>query len=235
MYEIKRAGPGKNALGFEMMQFVADELVKAGNQPVLLTGDGDSFSAGLNLKEVLEADSAGMDRFLRLLNHMTLALYTHPAPTVAWVNGHAIAGGTVLALCCDYRIGTRNPKSRLGLNEVAIGLRFPPMVLAIVRAQLAQPHTDTILLGAELHGSQEAQRLGILHELADDADGLERARARLALLGSYERRAYAGTKLDLRGHVVREDPDAEAHYALDVLPMWTSPAIKAKILAILKR
>ena len=233
MYEIKMAGPGKNALGFEMMQFVVDELARAGGQPVLLTGDGDAFSAGLNLKQVAEQDHVGMDKFLRLLNEMTVALYTYPGPTVAWVNGHAIAGGAVLALCCDYRIGTPNPRARIGLNEVAIGLRFPPTVLAIMRAQLAQPHSDTVILAAELHPPEVAQRLGILHEVADD--GLERARQRLALLGSYAPRAYAGTKADLRDAVVRVDPEAEARYMRDVLPMWTSAEIKAKILAILKR
>lgn len=233
MYEIKMAGPGKNALGFEMMEFIVEELERAAGQPVLLTGEGDSFSAGLNLRQVAEQDHVGMDRFLRLLNHMTVALYTYPGPTVAWVNGHAIAGGAVLALCCDYRIGTPNPRARLGLNEVAIGLRFPPVVLAIMRAQLAQPHADTVILAGELHPPEVAYRLGILHELAED--GLARAQQRLELLGSYAQHAYAGTKADLRASVVRADPAAESHYKLDVLPMWTSPEIKAKILAVLKR
>ncbi len=233
MYEIKMSGPNKNALDFAMMQFIVDELARANGQPVLLTGDGDAFSAGLNLKQVAEQDDAGMDKFLRLLNAMTVALYTHPAPTVAWVNGHAIAGGAVLALCCDYRIGTANPRARLGLNEVAIGLRFPPIVLAAMRAQLAQPHTDTVILAGELHPPLEAQRLGILHEVTDD--GYARAQARLALLGSYAPAAYAGTKADLRAAVVRPDPAQEALYQRDVLPMWTSPSIKAKILGILKR
>ena len=233
MYEIKMAGPSKNALGFEMMQFILDELDRAGGQPVLLTGDGDAFSAGLNLKQVAEQDEAGMDKFLRLLNKMTVALYTYPGPTVAWVNGHAIAGGAVLALCCDYRIGTPNPRARMGLNEVAIGLRFPPMVLGIMRAQLAQPHSDTVILAAELHAPDAALRMGILHEVADD--GLERAKQRLALLGSYAPKAYAGTKADLREAVVQVDPATDARYNKDVLPMWTAPEIKAKILAILKR
>ncbi len=233
MYEIKMSGPNKNALDFAMMQFIVDELARAGGEPVLLTGDGDAFSAGLNLKQVVEQDEAGMDKFLRLLNEMTVALYTYPAPTVAWVNGHAIAGGAVLTLCCDYRIGTPNPRARLGLNEVAIGLRFPPMVLRVMRAQLAQPHVDTVILAAELHPPLQAQQLGILHEVAED--GLGRAHARLALLGSYAPQAYAGTKADLRSEVVRIDPAAEALYQKEVLPMWTAPEIKAKILAILKR
>ena len=139
----------------------------------------------------------------------------------------------MLGFGCDYRIGTPNPKSRIGLNEVAIGLRFPPTVLAVLRAQLAQPHTDTVILAAELHPPLEAQRLGVLHEVAED--GLARAHARLALLGGYAPDAYAGTKADLRDAVVRVDAAEEARYQRDVLPMWTSPVIKAKILAILKR
>lgn len=231
MYEIRMAGPGKNALGVAMMQFIIDELASAKGQPVLLTGDGDAFSAGLNLREVAAQDEAGMAHFLRLLHKMTVALYTHPAPTVAWVNGHAIAGGAVLALCCDWRIGTPNPRARLGLNEVAIGLRFPPTVFAILRAQLAQPHADTVLLAAELHAPEDALRLGILNEISDD--GLNRARARLQLLGSYRKEAYAATKSDLRAAVVEVSPAAQALFDREVVPMWNSPEIKAKILAVL--
>src|SRR5215475_5138111 len=122
MIEIVLDAPGKNALGTALMSSLRDQLAKAANQPVLLRGMGDAFSAGLNLKEVSSLDGYGMRRFLALLDDLVLDLYTHPAPTVALVNGHAIAGGCVIALCCDQRIAQRNPRTRIGLNEVALGV-----------------------------------------------------------------------------------------------------------------
>src|SRR4051812_20766858 len=101
MVEITMSGPGKNALGTTMMIFLQEKLREAGGAPVLLTGAGDAFSAGLNLKEVASLDAAGMETFLRRLEALIEALYVYPGPVVALVNGHAIAGGCVLTLCCD--------------------------------------------------------------------------------------------------------------------------------------
>src|SRR5260370_27283898 len=117
MREIVVRGPGKNALGTEMMGFLLAQLDAAAGKPILLTGEGDAFAAGLNLKEVARLDEAGMARFLEMLERVMCALYLYPGPTVALVNGHAIAGGCVLALCCDRRIACDEPRLKMGLNE----------------------------------------------------------------------------------------------------------------------
>src|SRR5688572_23838429 len=109
MIEIVLEGPGKNALGSKMMIAVAEQLRAAGDRPVLLRGSGDALSAGLDLNEVVSLDVAGMDAFLRRLQELMETLFHHPGPTVACVNGHAIAGGCILALACDHRIGPTHP------------------------------------------------------------------------------------------------------------------------------
>ena len=103
-FEICLSGPGKNALGSALMKEVTAKVSEAAGRPVLLTGAGDALSAGLDLREVASLDVAGMERFLRLLEAMTDALYTYPAPIVALVNGHAIAGGCIVAMACDWRV-----------------------------------------------------------------------------------------------------------------------------------
>ena len=87
MKEIILSAPGKNAINSALMRQIIDELRAAAGEPVLLTGAGDAFSAGLNLKEVLALDPAGMAAFLELLEEMTRALFEYPGPTVALVNG----------------------------------------------------------------------------------------------------------------------------------------------------
>src|SRR5262249_12661406 len=103
-YELTLAAPGRNALGAAVMEDIRSRLHAAAGRPVLLAGSGGAFSAGLNLKEVAALDRDGMARFLDLLETLIEELYCYPGPVVAAITGHAIAGGCVLALCCDHRV-----------------------------------------------------------------------------------------------------------------------------------
>lgn len=226
--EIVIKGPGKNALGSTVMESLLEQLSKAGGAPLLLTGDGDAFSAGLNLKEVVSLDAAGLEAFLRKFDRLAETLYTYAGPTVACVNGHAIAGGCVLALCCDYRLAIRNPRTRVGLNELALGVPFPPKTLSMVRSRLPNAHLHRVLLGADLYPPEEALALGMLDELTDG--GTEVARRRLEHLASRPAAAYAATKKGL--NVVGEAAAGEE--ALHKLAsLWNSPEVKQRLSAAL--
>jgi enoyl-CoA hydratase len=232
MRTITLSGPGKNSLSTELMTDLAQRLEAADGQPVLLTGEGDAFSAGLNLKEVSRLDSTGVERFLRLLDRVCVGLYTHPAPIVALVNGHAIAGGSVLVNCCDYRVAVDNPRARIGLNEVALGLRFPPTVLRICRRRIPQRFHEQVFLGGALHSPTAALALGLIDEVSPDAP--TRARAVLEQLAAHPPAAYAATKADLRSDP-GSTPEEEQRFREQVLPIWTSAEVKQRIDAILGR
>jgi enoyl-CoA hydratase/carnithine racemase len=230
MKTIVLEGPGKNSLSTVLLRQTLHEVRASGDQPIFLTGAGDVFSAGLNLKEIASLDPSGMQQFLGTLEELVAALYTHPGPTVAYVNGHAIAGGCVLALCCDVRVMTSREGARIGLNEVAIGLQFPPRTFAMIRARLASPALDRVILEAELHPAAQAMELGLVDALGEEAE----ARARLEKLAGYPRHVYAATKAALRGKL--DVPTEVQHRYLDqVLPAWTSPELKTRLLALLKR
>ncbi|MEZ4316783.1 MAG: enoyl-CoA hydratase/isomerase family protein [Myxococcota bacterium] len=233
MNEIRIEGPGKNALGTPLMQQLLDAVRAAEGGPLLLTGAGDAFSAGLDLKEVHAADTDGMKRFLVLLTDLVAALHHHPGPTVAAVNGHAIAGGCLLALVCDVRIATTEARARIGLNEVALGLRFPPRVFRMARSRLSATHENEILLGAGLHGPVDAQRLGLVDRL--DADPVAAGRAALEKLASYPADAYAAAKRDLRAGSDPIDPSEEERFIREILPVWAGPELKARIAGFVKR
>lgn len=231
MVEIVMDGPGKNALGTKMMGLLRSELEAAGGAPVLLTGAGDAFCSGLNLKEVASLDDAGMAGFLDTLEATCAALFDYPGPTVAAVNGHAIAGGAVLALCCDVRLACERDRARIGLNEVAIGLRFPPGILRIVRHRLPARHLAEVLLGAGLHAPADAARLGLVDGV--EADVLGAARARLSALAAHPPSAYAATKADLGRGVTLVGETERKRFVEEVLPVWTSQATKDRVRAAL--
>lgn len=233
MHEIIISAPGKNALGSESMQALRDELAEAAGEPVLLKGAGDSFSAGLNLKEVAALDAAGMRRFLDLLEDLVLELYTYPGPTVALVNGHAIAGGCVLALCCDHRVAKAGAHTRIGLNEVALGVRFPPRVMRLVRARVPARVRELVVLGADLFTPDHARELGLVDEVAEDASS--RAGERLGMLARHPADAYAAAKRALRGGELDPTPAELERWLSEDIAVWTAPATKARIRAILER
>jgi len=232
-YTITIEGPGKNALGTPVMESVVRQAREAAGRPILVVGAGDAFSAGLNLKEVASLDVAGMTRYLALLDDMIDALFYHDAPMVACVNGHAIAGGCVIALCADVRIATADAKVRIGLNEVALGLEFPPKILKLAQRRVAPRSLERVLLEAGLHEPRRALELGLVDEVVTDPR--PRAEAVLATMAAHPPEIFAATKRTLRRGMV-DLTDADRRYFRDeVLGRWTAPAVREKVLAALRR
>jgi enoyl-CoA hydratase len=230
MKTIVLSGPGKNALSTVLMQRALAELRESDGAPVLLTGDGDAFSAGLNLKELSTLDVEGMATFLGALEELVKALYEYPAPVVAWINGHAIAGGCVVALCADLRVMTGREGARIGLNEVALGLRFPPLTFAMVKARVTAPALERILLEAALHHAEDARHLGLIDAVGEEA----LARTMLLKLASHPPEVYAATKLLLRPRLAISDADRHA-FRDETIPYWASAERRAAMLAVLDK
>jgi len=233
VYTLTVEGPGKNALSTAVMTDVIRQVREAKGRPVLVTGAGDAFSAGLNLKEVASLDAAGMERFLGVLDDMMDALFDHDGPMVACVNGHAIAGGCVIVLCADLRVATDDARVRIGLNEVALGLEFPPKIMKLARHRLSRHQVEHALLEAGLYEPRRALELGFVDEVS--ADPRSRALALLEVLSAHPRPIYTSTKRILRGGALDLTAADRAYFRDTVLPRWTAPAVKEKVLAALKR
>jgi enoyl-CoA hydratase/carnithine racemase len=221
----------KNALSTAVLEDLGRRLSSAGSEPILLTGAGDVFSAGLDLKEVAQLDAARARRLLAALESLVERLFLHPGPTVALVNGHAIAGGCVLALCCDHRVMTADPRARIGLNEVAAGLVFPPRTLAMVRARLPAPVLERVVLGAQLLAPDTALAAALVDEVAADARAV--AVARLEALARHPREAYARAKGALRAPAMRVTEAEQRAFEEEILPRWSSPETRALVARLL--
>lgn len=233
MRELVISSPARNALSTAVLETLQRGLAEAGGAPLLLTGAGDVFSAGLDLKEVSTLDAAGARRLIGALEAAVQALFTYPGPTVALVNGHAIAGGCVLAACCDQRVATSDPRARIGLIEVSIGLPFPPLTLAAVRARLSGPGAERAILGAQLHDPAGALAAGLVDEIA--ADPRATALARLSALAKHPPAAYARAKRRLRDEALRLGPAEQRSLEEEVIPIWSSEETRATAARILAR
>jgi len=230
MTTIYLDAPGKNAISTDLMLRIQEQVANAGDEPLFLTGANGVFSAGMNLKEVAEKNEPEMVDFLHLLEGTCRAIFHHPGPTVAWVNGHAIAGGCILALCCDRIVSDNNPKIRIGLNEVALGLRFPPRIFDMMRYRIPQQALSEVVLAAGLHSPEKALQLGLVDHVSDTAEA--DARALLKRFSALPRHAYSASKADLQAGVMDISPEIEAAFLAETVPRWVAPELKAMIKAM---
>ena len=196
-----------------------------GVRAVVLTGAGAFFSGGFDLAAPRRDDAAAR-RLRGLFRDAHLRLLTLPKPTVAMVNGHAIAGGLVLALACDYRLGL-DGGYRIGLNEVAIGASFPRVAFEIVRLRLPHARASELLLGAALYPASQAVRLGVVDELLPPDTFAATVLRRAARLGVFLRAAYAHTKAALLADTVARVEAETEDEAERGAAVWTTPESRA--------
>jgi enoyl-CoA hydratase len=197
--------PPANALDPELLaqgHAAVGELAVDDPAAVVLHGRPGFFSAGLDLKVTPTLDEAGRRALVEGINRLFVAWYGLPRPLVCAVNGHAIAGGFILALCGDWRVVGQSGK--FGLTELQAGVPYPVAASAIVRAELPRETARRLMLRADLIDAAGAHAAGAFDEqVADDeviARSIERARELAALPAA----AYARTKRDLRGAVLAE-------------------------------
>jgi enoyl-CoA hydratase len=198
-----------------------DDTVRA----VVVTGTGKFLSGGFDLAGP-RRDAAAVARMVDLYRDSHLELLTLPKPTIAMVNGHAIAGGLVIVLACDYRLGVEGDY-RIGLNEVAIGASFPKTALEIVRLRLTHPRASELLLGAAVYPASQAIRLGVVDELFPAATFETTVLRRAARMGAFPREAYAHTKAGLVAEAVERIRAESREEALAGAAVWTTDESRA--------
>jgi enoyl-CoA hydratase len=212
--------PPANALDPELLYEgyqAVEQLAGAAPGAVVLTGRDGFFSAGVDLKLVPTLDEDGQRTMVAGINRLFSAWYGFPRPVVCAVNGHAIAGGLILALCGDYRVGATEGK--LGLTEARAGVPYPVAAMAVVRAELSPPAARRLMLLADLVDPPAALELGALDEVAPAERVLPRALEVAGELATLPAQAYELVKRQLRGptiDAIRSDEDP-------LLGSWTSP------------
>lgn len=206
---VELARPPANAMVPEFLneisaQFLAlaqDPMVKA----IVLKGNGRVFSAGMDLKAAASAyDAAASDQLLLGFNRAFGAVYGCLKPVIGALNGHAIAGGMVLALCCDYRIAT-NTKALFGLTEVRVGVPFPEVAYNIIQDQLPSTTLRRLIQFGQNIDSDTALAWGAVDESAEPDQVVDRAHLKAEECLSIPSRGYSAVKLQLRGQVIERN------------------------------
>jgi methylglutaconyl-CoA hydratase len=197
----------RNAISFELIDDLIqalEEVAKSDALVVILTGAGKAFCSGMdldNLKALLGRspernlqDSQTMVRLFR-------ALYEFPKVTIAAVNGAAIAGGTGLALLCDFTLAV--PEAKFGYTEVRIGF-VPAIVSTFLLRQVGEKQARDLLLTGRLFGADEAARMGLINAIVPPENLMTRTRELAALLMENSPASLRATKQLLTQHARAE-------------------------------
>lgn len=189
-----------NALGHEMLAALDQALDRAeaddGVRAVVIAGRPGRFCAGFDLK-VLTRGREAADPMVRAGAAMFTRVYGFPMPVVAACTGHALAGGALLLLTCDARIGAQGA-FKVGLNEVAIGIELPVLVRRLAGDRLDTRRLNEAILLATIYDPDGAREVGYLDEVVADAELLPRAQARARELARLPRGAFTRSKAQLR-------------------------------------
>ena len=184
-----------NALDTDLLIALIDAFARFDvEQPVVLTGAGSAFSAGVDLRHVADRNDRQLMSFLRALSDCFLAVFDHRGPVIAAINGPAIAGGCVIAAACDRRLISKGP---IGLAELAVGAPFPTSAVEIMRLVLG-PATEDLVLTARLLDAQQAVAVGLAHEIVSADELVQKALEQATTLRNLPTGVFAFTKRQLQ-------------------------------------
>ena len=234
---VTLANPPMNAMDAVLLEelanlfegLAADRAVRA----AVIVADGPAFSAGLNLKTVPGLDRLGQRRLVDALNDSFGTLYAWPKPLVAAVNGHAIAGGLILALCADWRIVADVPL-QISLAEVRVGVTYPVAALEIARAELAPSAARRLILLGETVDAATAEALTIMDERVPSEVLLARAIAQAERHTGLPPQAFATIKHELRATELERIAAARAGHGEPRLAAWLGDEMRRASAAVLR-
>jgi len=206
---------------------------------VILTGAGDkAFIAGADINELahftaVEAEeaSAGGQAVLNLVENLG-------KPVIAAINGHAIAGGCVLACAADCRLMAAQ-SGRIGVPELLVGVPFPTIALEIMRSITAPQQFPAVLYGGATFDPAQALERGLVDALVAPDTLIEQALAAAGSLTALPPAAFALTKQQIRVPFLRRVREDGAQFDVTVQELWEAPttltAIRAYVARTFKR
>jgi enoyl-CoA hydratase len=232
-----RLAHGKaSALDVELLDALLREFDAVGDdvRAVILTGTGSIFSAGVDLFRLTRDGADYVRQFLPLLSRCLRALFTFPRPVVAAVNGHAIAGGCVIALACDVRLMAEG-SGKIGVPELLVGVPFPAAPLEIVRFAVRRDKLQSLICTGRTVSASDALAAGLVDELVAPDALLDRAGEIAQQLASIPSRSYGLTKQALRAEALERIEKAGEAQDQAALEVWSAPQTHAYIREYLRR
>lgn len=177
-----------NAINLELVNGLTNVIRELKSDPrlkalILSSANEKFFSIGFDLPELFELDKRDFQVFYRSFNQLCLELFTLPKPTVAAITGHAIAGGCILVLCCDYRIISGGRKL-MGLNEVKLGVPVPFLAHSILISLIGDARAGEVVDKGDFYATEELLEMNLVDRAVDVKEVLSLAGEQALLLAT---------------------------------------------------
>ncbi len=238
---VKINHPPANAIDASLLTRVeqtAKDQISSDCSAIVLTGEGSIFSAGVDLVQLLKGGTEYIREFLINLEKMLDTLFFCPKPLIAAINGHAIAGGCVIACCADFRLMSAG-KFRIGVPELRVGVPFPVIIMELMRAKVNSAYFEEIMLGGATYTPEDALQRGLVDEVVTDEDLLQKAIATAKSLAAIQPEIYSFTKQQIRQSVRTSIDKNNKNYASQIKAFWeseqTQQVIKSYVEQTLKK
>jgi enoyl-CoA hydratase len=209
-------------------------LAESSSRAIVLTGQGKIFCAGVDLTQLLDGGVEYVRQFLPALDEVLEALFFCPKPVVAAVNGHAIAGGCLLACGADRRLMAAG-KARIGVPELRVGVPFPTVPLEIMRARTGSSFFEEVVLGGATYIASEALNKGLIDGVVEPEELLAEAITVAESLAAIRPELYALSKQQAR-RPTREAIDSRTRLdEAEIAALWESAETQAAVQAFVDR
>lgn len=187
-----------NTLNLQLVDALAETLLGVKHDSdvhslVLGSSNDKFFSIGFDIPQLFELTQDDFKVYYQAFNRVCMDLYTFPRPTVAAITGHAIAGGCILALCCDYRLVAQGRKL-MGLNEIKLGVPVPYPGDCILRHLVGVRNAREIMDSGEFYQPEKLLQMGVVDQVLPLEQVLSQAVEKASLLGTMPQEAFAMIK-----------------------------------------
>jgi 3,2-trans-enoyl-CoA isomerase len=203
---IELSRPKAHALNKHLVNDLREAIVHLTEskniEGAVLTASGNIFCAGLDVVELYGYDETQMDQFWSEFGRLLRDMIAFPKPLIAAINGHAPAGGCVLAMCCDYRFMAEG-QGRIGLNEIPVGIVIPKPIVELARHVVGDTRASDMIFHGALLFPEQAGAFGLVHATVPPEQLMDRAQEKLLSWLSLPQEPWRQAKTTLRAPLLR--------------------------------
>jgi len=229
---VKLAGGVTNAINLQLVNELAEILQRIRDSHtggfVLSSSNDKFFSIGLDIPYLYGLSKKDFTAFYQPFNQVCIDLYTLPTPTIAAVTGHAVAGGCILALCCDYRFIAEGRKL-MGLNEIKLGVPIPYPADCILRSMVGTQTARNITDMGEFYLPEQLLTMGLVDQVLPLKEVLPQSIEKAHLLGALPQKAFAVIKQNRTEPVEAQIRALLVKKEQDFVECWFSPEARQQL------
>jgi enoyl-CoA hydratase/carnithine racemase len=227
-----------NAINLELVHDLAEAIQKvkanADAQGLVLGSTSEKFfSIGFDIPQLYDPPQEEMQVFYDSFNRMCLELYTLPKPTVAVLTGHTIAGGCILANCCDYRLMAEG-RIWMGLNEIKLGVPVPHLADCILHSLVGTRTARDIMESGEFYSPGDAFQMGLVDDVYPRNEMMAKAMAKVQGLGVMPSKAFYAIKKNRTAVIEREAREKWIEKEQEFIMCWYSKEARGLLKAAME-